>query len=233
MNILVFEDNNEDFIILKNCIDNLFSTENISYDLHRCNTVEELFNTLYECDLLFLDIEVNQENGIDIGTRIRNENHNCKIIIVSNYKKYLIDGYKIQAERYLLKPLHQEIFNVELKNVLWKYFRTNYGFYDKKISPGKILFKNIFYIESLDHKTRIHFTNGKQKDTTYPLSYWIEKIPDNLFGQPYRCYFINFQYIYDYKEKEIILTNDEIIPISRFYKSSFQKAYLSSLQFMI
>ena len=229
MNLIVYEDNNHDYEVLKTCIDNLFKKEDLQYNLYRCKDALDLQKHLSICDILFLDIELNGRNGIEIGMEIRKENLSCAIIIISSHSKYLLDGYKIQANRYLLKPLEQKIFDVEMKNILYRYFRMNYGFRDQKISSNKILYKDILYIESVDHKTGLHFTNGKIVYCTYPLSHWKQVVPDQLFAQPYRCYLVNLMYVYDYNDNELTLTNDEKIPISRLYKSSFVETYLKSL----
>lgn len=229
MNLIVYEDDDKDYEVLKTCVDNLFKKEELQYDLYRCRNTSDLFKRLNACDILFLDIELNGQNGIDVGEAIRKENLSCAIVIISNHSKYLIDGYKIQANRYLLKPLEQKVFDVEMKNILYRYFRMNYGFRDQKISSNKILYKDIIYIESVDHKTGIHFANGKIIYCTYPLSYWKKIVPNQLFAQPYRCYLINLMYIYDYADDEITLTNNEKIPVSRFYKNIFFETYIKNL----
>lgn len=233
MNLIVYEDDDKDYEILETCINNLFKKENIQYDLYRCINTTDLFRRISACDVLFLDIELGELNGIEIGKEIRKENLSCAIIIVSSHSKYLIDGYKIQANRYLLKPLEQKVFDVEMRNILYRYFRMNYGFRDKKISLNRVLYKDIIYIESIDHKTGIHFTNGKIIYCTYPLSYWKKIIPNQLFAQPYRCYLVNLMYIYDYTNDEITLTNNEKIPVSRFYKSLFFETYMKSLHLLV
>ena len=51
------------------------------------------------CDLLFLDIEVGQENGIEIGRQLRQIAPDMIMIVITGYLKYSMDGYKIQAAR--------------------------------------------------------------------------------------------------------------------------------------
>lgn len=233
MNLIVYEDDEKDYKILETCIDNLFQMEDIQYNLYRCKDKKDLFKHLDICDILFLDIELNEQNGIEIGKETRKENATCTIVIVSNYSKYLIDGYKIHAERYLLKPLEQKVFDVEMKNILHQYFQTRYGFRDKKISSHKILYKDIIYIESVDHKTAFHFVNRKIIYCTYPLSHWKKIVPNQIFAQPYRCYLVNLMYVYDCNDEEIILTNNEKIPISRLYKKTFFDIYLKRLHFTV
>ena len=72
------------------------------------------------CDLLFLDIEVGQENGIEIGRQLRKIVPDMIIIVITGYLKYSVEGYKIQAARYLLKPVNAHYYTVSwMRYSLW------------------------------------------------------------------------------------------------------------------
>ena len=102
-------------------------------------------------DFLFMDIELGSENGIDLGLKIRKKHKNCHIIITSNYTKYLIDGYKVKADRYLLKPISQELFDSEMAPVFREYYAENTTIYDEKISRYRIRLNDIVYIDFFDN----------------------------------------------------------------------------------
>lgn len=149
MNILIFENNDDDFNHLTSCIKNYFTKEKIDYHIHRCNNKEELLKTIQQYNLLFLDIELDEDNGIDLGMELKKSNHDCRIMITTNYAKYAIDGYKINADRYFIKPINQQEFNIEIDFVINKYNKDNIYFFDKNICNYKIYVKDIIYIEIL------------------------------------------------------------------------------------
>ncbi len=229
MNILIYDDNMNDVKHLTKLIQNLFNKLDIDFKITVCESTDFLLNNIKKFDFLFLDIEIHEENGIEIGKKISKISHNCKIIITSSFKKYLIEGYKIQASRYFLKPINQDEFNTEMENEIFMYFKQYNGFLNKKISNEKILFSDILYIDTYNRKTRIHFTNGKILNTPLTLKEWLQSLDTEIFDQPHKSYIVNLTYISTLLDKDLYLKNNEIIPISRNMKKQFQQHYIDIL----
>lgn len=230
MKILIYDDNKDDMIAIKKLIVTFFSDKYLKYDILECENTSFLLENIKNCDLVFLDVEINEENGIDIGKKIRKINYDVRIIIVSNYSRYLIDGYKIHADRYFLKPINQEEFNIEFENVIDYYIKEYDGFFDEKICKMKIYFKDIVYVEFIGRKTHIHLLNTKIIVTSYPLKYWEELFENHFFAKPHKSFIINLQYLSGFSKTDIILVTEDIIPLSRHYKQSFNISYLNFLQ---
>lgn len=225
MNILIYDDNENDIKHLIECIDNFFKSQNIQYQIHICQNNNELFKTIKNYDLLFLDIKLNSDNGIDLGIKLQKYQHDCRIIITTNYAKYAIDGYKIHADRYFLKPINQQEFNIEMNVILKKYLKNSIGFYDDKIGKTKIYVKDIIYIEFINRKSLIHKLNGEVVKTNCTLKYWYNKLEQYGFAYSYKAYIVNFEYISNIKKYEIIMINEDRIPLSRYYKKEFENKY--------
>ena len=101
MNILIYDDNLKDIEHLLFCLNGLFQKTNLDYQTHICKSKTEVIQNISKADLLFLDMEIHNEKGIDLGLELNTINHNCRIVITTSYSKYAIDGYKIHADRYL------------------------------------------------------------------------------------------------------------------------------------
>lgn len=172
--ILICEDIERDKLHLHQLLDSFLLANKISYKIDCIENFDVGSNLFLEYDLIFLDIELGDYNGIEIASKIRTYNRSSIIIITSSFKKYLIDGYKIEAKRYLIKPIDEKIFNVEMQSVLSTSFKQQYGFFDKKISQYKIHYKDMLYIEFLNRHTIIHFVNNIEKKTTYPLKHGLK-----------------------------------------------------------
>ncbi len=229
MKILVYDDDIDDVKQLENCITYFFNKINEEYKITYCQTQKELFSLINTYDLLFLDIELSAENGIDIGLKLRKMKTDCLIIITTHYMKYAIDGYKIDAERYFIKPIIQSEFDIEMTHIMHKYHNNLLGFYDEKLSKNKIYFKNILYFEFYNRKTIIQLINGKSIQTNYPLKYWIEIAQNVLFAQPHKSFLVNLNYISVLQKNDIIMLNDDLIPLSRHFKRSFLEKYEENL----
>lgn len=231
MKILIYDDNKNDVCCVKNLIDNYFSNKTIDYEIIECDNTLFLLEHITKYDLIFLDVEINEENGINIGKEIRKRNSDARIFIISNYSKYLIDGYKIQADRYFLKPMKQDEFNIEFENVIDRYLREYDGILDEKIYKKKIYFKDIVYVEFIERKTKIHLLNSKEIITPYTLKYWEDIFKEEyFFAMPHRSFIVNLQYISGFSKSDIMLMTAETIPLTRHYKQSFNNAYLNFLQ---
>lgn len=229
MKILIYEDNQEDLKNLLKCIETFFSITEVPYATKICTDSTYILTNHFNFDLLFLDIEVFGESGIDLGYKIRKQNPDIRIVFVTNYSKYLTDGYKAQANRYFVKPIQQEEFNIELSNVISDYLDEYDGFYDESLSFKKIYFKNILYIEYINRKTKIHFISGEEIITGYSLKYWYEKMESKDFAQSYKSLIVNLKHISGFTKNEVILDNEEHLPISRLSRQEFEKKYVEAL----
>ena len=79
--------------------------EQIVYEFSSgARTCHWLRNHPGEIDILFLDIEMNGKNGMEIAAAIREFNQNIFIIFVTGYSDYVFDGYKVNAFDYIIKP---------------------------------------------------------------------------------------------------------------------------------
>lgn len=233
MKVLLCEDDKQDREILKERINTFLSKHKYKYELDECTSPKMLLDQAHVYDFLFMDIELGEENGIELGLKIREKHKDCHIIITSNYTKYLIDGYKIKADRYLLKPINQEQFDIEMTPVFREYYAENMTIYDEKISRYRIRLNDIVYIEFLDKNSYLVFNNGKKLKTPYPLYYWEERLLKDYFVRCYKSILINLNYVDTVVKNDIILVNKQKVPVSRFYHKQFEEKWLENIQRML
>ncbi|WP_278568727.1 response regulator [Amedibacillus dolichus] len=110
LNIALFEDHVKDQQLLLSYASDFFKAKQVSYTIDCYNSFPTSMEVLEKYDMIFLDIELGNSNGIAFGHEIKQHFPDIIIIIISNHPKYLTDGYKINAKRYLLKPLRKELF---------------------------------------------------------------------------------------------------------------------------
>ena len=114
-----------------------------------------------------------------------------------------------------------------MNDVISEYFRNEEGFFDENIQRGKIYYHDILYIENYDRKTKIHFVDGHSILCDYTLNKWQEQLKNQSFGQCFRSIYVNFEYIKNIKKNDIVLENDQTIPLSRHYRKEFYECYLN------
>ena len=233
MKILLYEDDRHDREILKARISNFLSGHKFKYSIDECTSPEMLMDIVCAYDFLFIDIELGSENGIDLGIKAKEKHKDCHVVITSNYTKYLIDGYKVKADRYLLKPVSQAQFDEEMAPVFREYYAENTTIYDEKISRYRIRLSDIVYIDFCDKNAYLVFDNGKKLKTPYPLYYWEEKLAKDSFARCYKSILVNLNYVDTIVKNDILLINKQKIPVSRYYRKQFEQKWLENIQRMI
>lgn len=229
MRILIIEDNDRDLKNLIKNIDLFFKYRSCTYEIEVYQNNQNLLESLKSYDLIFLDVELGDENGIEVAMKIREVNQDIRIIITSNHIKYSIEGYKVQANRYFVKPIKQDDFDIELNNVLSRYLQDFKGFIDERISKQKIYYNTILYIEIVGRKTQINFLNGDVLISPYSIKKWLNDLHNLPFVQIHKSFIINLNHTRSFMNKEVFMVHGDPLPLSRHYKSEFVKAYMCNL----
>lgn len=231
MKILICDNNPDDIHHLSHLLNEYCAFRQLAIqEIKICHHSNEVYRSIQDCDLLFLDVELDHENGIDIGMQIKTMNCRSKIIITSAFQDYLIAGYKINARRYLLKPIEKIEFFIEMDSIMNDYFKNQQGFYERTIQPGKIFYHQILFIEAYNRKTQITSENGKSGIVKHSLSEWIEILKEQPFNQSHKSVVVNFKAIQTIGKQDIYLHNGQTVPVSRHYRKSFLQNYINYLQ---
>lgn len=189
----------------------------------------------YPADIncVFMDIDMPGINGLETSLKIREIDSEVMIIFVTNLPQFAIDGYKVQALDFLLKPLDYINFKVELQKVI----RFNNTLNKKKClwinqkgSSYKIQFSDIVYIEIVRHDVIIHTINNEYKFRG-SLSAIEEKLDHDLFIRIGSPYIVNLTYVSGVIKGECVLEGNINLPISRQNKVDFMEALNSFLNF--
>jgi len=184
----------------------------------------DLLEKMSEIDIIFLDIDMPDLDGIETGRQILNTNKNCKIIIESGRVDKFKESFKIRAFRFITKP-----FDIlEIEEALQAIWHLNIGVdiidvYDNRI-PYPVCHRDISYIISYGSFSEFMVRNKRfRKDISLNE---LEKILDkNLFYRPNRQYLVNMLYIVGV-ENDIIQLKDKNIKISRRKKKSFEITFM-------
>jgi two-component system, LytTR family, response regulator LytT len=186
-------------------------------------------------DLLFVDINMPDINGLDF---VKSLHYKPQIIFTTAFSEYAIEGFKLDALDYLLKPIGYNDF-LKAANKARIYFESTgpsskkekrndeYLFIKAEYKIVRISLKDIIYIEGMREYVRIHQTNGKSLMPLISLRVLEEQLPSDKFMRVHRSYIVNLEKITTIEHNRIIFDGKVYIPVSEQYKEFFQK-YLSS-----
>ena len=220
----------DDFIPDLNLINDMLAiflnSQSIEHEIELFDNGNSLLDSPISYDLILLDIEMIGKNGIEIAQEIRTYNTDSKIIFITNSTSidYLQQGYKVKADRYLVKPINQQEFNYEISTVIRDQLTDNKFILDKRISEHKLYLKDIIYIEYYNRKTIIHTKKGKIS-TYITLKEWVSLLNRYYFSQNHKAYIVNLSFITQLNADSIALLNNVVLPIGRKYKDKFKSDY--------
>ncbi len=181
-----------------------------------------------EYDLLLLDILLDDGNGMNYAKELRKHNRNIDIIFITTAKEYAIESFDVDPLYYILKPLDSEKLVAGLGRYMKKHIKDNVCFTS---SNGliKLNLNDILYFEIYRHRIIIHKINGADVVLRGTLSEIETQLPRAPFVRPHRSYLVNMNYITEITRFDILISNGEIVPIS---KSRFNRVQLRFLGFL-
>lgn len=181
------------------------------------NKIEEKYP-----QLIFLDIDMGESSGIDIGKQIHEFDENIVIVYITAYEKYAFDAYQTRAFHYLLKPVTLLKFNKVLLEAM-NYVETLSHESEKKTFVIKtkqeivcIEQDDIYYFEKTGHKIRVC---AKTRDVYYYDNFTrlVEDIDEEDFVRCHQGYIVNIDKIRAFRNKTLFLAGDFELPVSRSY----------------
>lgn len=192
----------------------------------------ELGIELNRYQIIFLDVNMDEVDGLMTAKRIREQNTNVFIVFVTAFVKYSMDGYKVDAVRFLLKNSQnmQEHINECMDTIhhkmnyeaTWKEFKFNEG--KKRISLDNLLF-----VESRLHKLEFHIMTEYM--TTYTMYDTLNNIQEyigsNDFLRCHQSFLVNMKYIKKICHYKVFLYNDISFPIPKAKYRDVHDAYIA------
>jgi len=174
-------------------------------------------------DVVFLDIELKMQSGIDLAKKIRNINKSINIIFSTAHIEYVLLAYKFKTFDYLVKPLSYEKLEECLLRLV-QYISLD-SLDSMKIKSGSttyVIMKNdIIFVEKAKSKSHL-FTPDEMIETTMNLEDF-EKVLPNNFIRAHKSYIVNINKIVkvDYILNEITMSNSYKCYLGRKFKKHF------------
>ena len=204
-----------------------------------CNNALEAQQLLasQHVDLIFVDINMPDLSGVEF---VRSLVDRPMVIFTTAYSEYAVEGFKLDAVDYLLKPFSFADFSRSAgkANSLYE-LRHNQRTpqegesealpkdkeyisvkADYKVSLVKI--SNIVYLESEGEYVRMHLDDGTTITTLFRLKNMEAALPSDMFMRVHRSYIVNLRCIKGYVRGRVFLSDTEYVPIGENYKESFQ-----------
>ncbi len=204
----------------------------------QCKNAIEAIDVLHEnpVDLIFLDIKMPKLLGTDF---LRNLPNTPKIIFVTAYSEYAMDGFELDAVDYLLKPVSFERFikaiskakrmmGHEVQTHTEEYKANPEAFVYLKVEKNmqKVFVNDILYIESWKDYIKVFLTDGNSVMAKQSISSIENLLSNHRFLRVHRSYIVAINKVKGFNNLYIQMPLNEV-PIGRLYKQAVMDAIQS------
>ena len=184
-------------------------------------------------DAIFCDINMPDMNGVDF---VKSLAVPPLVVFTTAYSEYAVDGFRVNAVDYLLKPFSLQEFQraaIKLKDRMYASFQQHDQFQDMIFLKSdrrviRVDISQIQYIEGMSEYLKV-WMNGETKPIITLLS--IKKIEEclpNYFIRIHRSYIVNSRMIREVERNRIITKSGASFPIGDIYKDAFRE-YLNMM----
>lgn len=182
-------------------------------------------------DVLFLDIIMPGQNGIETAKEIRRFDNDMKIVFLTSSPEFAAQSYTVNAFYYQLKPFQAESIFLLLDSIFEVYIREQDSSFLLRCRDGinRVHPERIEFCE-VNHRTLcIHLVSGKELESTGSL----DKLEEQLAGYGYflrchRSYLVNLNYVEHISYRHIIMSSQKEIPVPRGKYEEIKNAFLEN-----
>lgn len=237
INIAICDDEKKDIVQLKSILKEVLDKYSVSYDIQEYESGESLMQAASLFHLIFLDIVMNNENGIDIGKHIHRKNRDTKIIFQTNFGQYCQEAInRTHAFAFLEKPLKFSAVEAQIK----EFFEDSEGTQDLMMDFHNVRYshdgtdvvksivsipvKEIVYFEYIKLQKEIKIVT---KSTEYIYSETMSRLEEKMrplgFEMCCRGILVNLERVTRIKMYNVLLDTGENVPLSQRRVKEFRE----------
>ena len=202
-------------------------------------------------DLIFVDINMPDMTGVEF---VQSLDVPAMVIFTTAYAEYAIEGFKLSAIDYLLKPFGLKDLSraAEKAQSLYELLQLQEQVKCEEVAINEseevesanddgvlsvhadrkthlVKMSNIVYVESAGEYVRLHLADGTKLVTLFRLKNMEGELHPSQFMRVHRSYIINLSYVAGYTKGRVFLSNDDYVPIGENYKEQFLR-YIDTTQ---
>lgn len=202
----------------------------LPYELHSFISGEsflEQCENQVKFDIVFLDISMKELDGIQTAQRIRSFHNDTYIVFVTAFMDYALEGYKVNAVRYLMKDT-LDLAMEECMTAILQKMQVAHVTFPFPEGEKKLYTDNILYVESRGHKSIFHYM--EEGEVTYQIYDKLDNVERKLEGcyflRIHKSYLVNMKHIRKVSNYMAYLDTGEELPIPRLRFQTVKEAFV-------
>lgn len=195
----------------------LFDGDDNGFEVVCLSSGEDLENSFIngnKFDIVFLDVELNGKNGIEIAENIKSDFPKTIIVFISNHSAYMVDAFRAEALHFLTKPINKDEFDDVFSRAMRKYHAINTNLVFRwENERYNVRIDEILFIEGY-HRHLVVRTFDGTVESIGKLSEIYEYLREFSFVRVHQGYLVNMKHIKSFMKNEVVLINGSTVPIS-------------------
>lgn len=176
-------------------------------------------------DILLLDVEMKNMDGIQLAKKLRRDGFNGEIIFITSHFEFCGEGYEVDALHYLIKPVSVTKLNEVIGKAVEKLLiEPPSVIINCDGETVKIYEKDIIYVEAYLHYITIYTANGEHRVKENISSF--EKKLSNTFYKTHRSYLVSLKHITRIARTSVTIKGNKELPLSRGKYDEINRAFI-------
>lgn len=212
-------------------LEHYLSGHEINYTIQLFSSGEEFLQeneNKVKFDIVFMDINMSRMDGIRTALQMRSVHSHTYIVLITAFIQYALEGYKVDAVRYIMKDTLDSALDECMDTILKKMqlSRINFSF----LEGEKWLYTdNIFYVESQRHKAVFFYLDDKMEN--YHIYEKLDVIEERLSGYGFlrihKSYLVNMKHICRISNYTAYLDNGEELSVPRLKYQAVKEEFVA------
>lgn len=219
VNVLVCDDNEMEAERLQKLIMTYGERNGVNFELTVYTSPKEILNGLQnseQMDILFLDIYLDELNGIDLAKWIRKDNSKSKIVFVSSSHDHALEAFGVNASQYLVKPVCYSSLSQAMELLLHELHDGGVIHVSANNQIVKIFLNELVYTETQRHYQAFFLSNGTMERARMTRAELCDLLgPQKRFARVGASFLVNLDFVVRVAADGIELTGGRMLHIPR------------------
>ena len=212
MNVAIVEDEDDAAEQLRFCLNRYAEEEGCIFDITRYrNAIPFIENYRPVYDLVFMDIRMPYMDGMQAAEKLRETDKTVNLIFVTNLTQYAVQGYKVEALDYIIKPIDYYALKLTLMRALQRLRERDRSKTVLVSVAGKktrLSADSILYVEVMGHTLTYHTFAGEFQSYGSLSEVKKQLTHEDGFSSPNSCYLVNLRYVKQIDGDDVHVGND-------------------------
>lgn len=235
--IFLCDDNQDTLEQYRNLIAKIADKYELSIKLTTFTSGESLIFHILEspnqADIIYLDIIMGDQNGVEIAKRLRSLGCQSEIIYLTSSEDYVFEAFDTTPVQYLVKryTTYDRFEQILIKAILLAEAKKDERFVCESNGIIEIIaMKDISYFEIIKRVVKVHYCNEKVFCFYGKMDDLEQKLTGKEFIRVHRSYIVNLNYVTKFQSQSVVLKTEKIIPIGITYMKTVKKEFSNYLR---